>query len=197
MKANKKIYEAQNILSSSIDVKREILKDFYFGEFINEVVEWCIQSFRSEGRVFWCGNGGSAADAQHLASELSGKFYLDRPPLPSEALHVNTSFLTAVANDFGYDKVYARMIDAHGKQGDILICLSTSGSSENILNAILKAKEKGLKVVGLTGKSGGVMKDLCDLIYLVPSQDTPRIQECHLTIGHIICQLIEKEMFAP
>ncbi len=197
METNNKILAAQKILSSSIDVKREILNDFYFGEFIHEVVEWCMHSFRSEGRVFWCGNGGSAADAQHLASELSGKFYLDRAALPSEALHVNTSFLTAVANDFGYDKVYARMIDAHGRRGDILICLSTSGNSGNILNAISKAKEKGLKVIGMSGKSGGDMKELCDLIYLVPSNDTPRIQECHITMGHIICQLIEKEMFSP
>lgn len=196
MKTNIKKFEAKNILSSSIDVKKEMLNDIHFGKFINQVVELCIHAFKSDGRVFWCGNGGSAADAQHLAAELSGKFYLDRQPLPSEALHVNSSFLTAVANDFGYSMVFSRMIEAHGRKGDVLICLSTSGNSENILNAISKAVEKGLNVVGMSGKFGGDMKDLCDLIYLVPSQDTPRIQECHLTIGHIICQLIEKEMFA-
>lgn len=147
------------------------------------------------GSVLFCGNGGSAADAQHLAAEFSGRFYYDRPPLNSEALHVNTSYLTAVGNDYSFDEVYARIVRAKGKKGDVLVALSTSGNSENILRAILAAAEAGMTVIGMTGQSGGKMKDKCDTLINVPSADTPRIQEAHITIGHIICELVESDLF--
>ncbi len=143
----------------------------------------------------FCGNGGSAADAQHLAAEFSGRFYSDRDPLPSEALHCNTSYLTAVANDYGYEFVYSRIVKGTGAEGDVLIGLSTSGNSVNITNALQTAKEIGMITAGFTGETGGKMKDLCDYLVNVPSKDTPRIQESHIMIGHIICQLVEEELF--
>ena len=143
----------------------------------------------------FCGNGGSAADAQHIAAELSGRFYTDRDPLYAEALHVNTSFLTAVANDYSYDVVYSRMLKGCGRKGDVLFAISTSGNSKNIVNAIEEGKKQGMITVGMTGESGGKMHDLCDYILRVPSNDTPRIQESHILIGHIICQLIEEQLF--
>ncbi|KAF5028204.1 Phosphoheptose isomerase [anaerobic digester metagenome] len=154
-----------------------------------------INCYRHESKVLFCGNGGSAADAQHLAAELSGRFYYDRPPLNAEALHVNSSFLTAVGNDYSFDEVYARMINACGKAGDILVALSTSGNSPNIVKAAAAARKRGIFVVGMTGETGGKLKDLCDLLINVPSTDTPRIQESHITLGHIICELVETELF--
>jgi D-sedoheptulose 7-phosphate isomerase len=154
-----------------------------------------IATFRGGGKVLFCGNGGSAADAQHLAAELSGRFYTDRPPLFAEALHVNTSYVTAVANDFGYDEVFARMVEAAGRPGDVLAAFSTSGNSPNILKAVAKAKEQGMTVIGFTGATGGKMASLCDILLNVPSTDTPRIQESHILIGHIVCEMVEREMF--
>jgi D-sedoheptulose 7-phosphate isomerase len=145
--------------------------------------------------VWFCGNGGSAADAQHLAAEFSGRFYFDRPVLPSEALHCNTSYLTAVANDYGYDQVFARIISGVGAKGDILVGISTSGNSTNILRAFEVCREKGVTTFAFTGRTGGKMKDLADLLIAVPSTDTPRIQEAHITLGHIICELVEQEIF--
>ena len=145
--------------------------------------------------VFVCGNGGSAADAQHIAAELSGRFYTDRPPLYSEALHVNSSYMTAVANDYSYDVVYSRMVEACGRKGDVLVGITTSGNSKNILAAMEMAKKQGMVTIGMTGKSGGKMNDCCDIMLRVPSTDTPRIQESHILIGHIICQLIEETIF--
>ena len=142
-----------------------------------------------------CGNGGSAADAQHIAAELSGRFYYDRPPLNAEALHVNTSYLTAVANDYSYNLVYSRMIQAAAKKNDILIGISTSGNSENILNAFATAREIGVTTIALTGESGGKMGQSCDILINVPSRCTPRIQESHIMIGHIICEIIETTLF--
>jgi D-sedoheptulose 7-phosphate isomerase len=142
-----------------------------------------------------CGNGGSASDAQHIAAELSGRFYTDRPPLYAEALHVNSSYMTAVANDYGYEATYARMIEAAGRKGDVIIGISTSGNSPNVVKAMRKAKELEMLTIGFTGESGGKMKEICDIMICVPSDDTPRIQEAHILIGHIICQLIEEEMF--
>lgn len=147
------------------------------------------------GKALFCGNGGSAGDAQHLAAELSGRFYFDRPPLFAEALHVNGSFLTAVANDYGYDAAFARMVTAMGRAGDVLFALSTSGNSPNIIQAIKAAKKLGMVVIGLTGEGGGSMMGECDLLFRVPSTDTPRIQECHMLIGHIICELVEAYLF--
>ncbi|MCB0834046.1 MAG: SIS domain-containing protein, partial [Bacteroidetes bacterium] len=135
------------------------------------------------------------ADAQHIAAELSGRFYLDRKPLFAEALHVNSSFLTAVANDYGFEDVFARMVEAAGRKGDVLVGLSTSGNSENIIRAVEKANQLGMTTIGLTGEGGGKMKSICAHLIDVPSKDTPRIQECHILIGHIICELVEKSIF--
>lgn len=182
-------------IQQSIDVKKEILSDENIINLIEQVVNVCYESFRSGGKVLFCGNGGSAADAQHLAAELSGRFYFDREPLPAEALHVNTSFMTAVANDYSYDEVFSRMVKAQGKKGDVLFGISTSGNSENIVKAFNTAKESGITTVGLTGRSGGKMKTNADYLINVPSTDTPRIQESHILIGHIICELIESKIF--
>ncbi len=143
----------------------------------------------------FCGNGGSAADAQHLAAEFSGRFYLNRRALPAEALHCNTSYLTAVANDYSFDVVYARLINGIGNKGDVLVGMSTSGNSVNIINALEAAKENGMITVAFTGESGGKMKDTVDYLINVPSSNTPRIQESHILAGHIICELAESEFF--
>jgi len=181
-------------IKSSIAVKKSLLADKKLLRTIEEVAGIIIKAFNDDKKLLLCGNGGSAADAQHLAAELAGKFYLDRKPLFAEALHVNTSFLTAVANDYSFEEVYSRLIEAKGRRGDILIGISTSGNSKNVLKALNMAKRKGLLTVGLTGKSGGKMKELCDYIIKVPSSDTPRIQECHIMIGHIICEMVEKAL---
>jgi len=182
-------------ISASIAVKQAILADNTFQEKIGQAARACIQTFRDGGKVLFCGNGGSAADAQHIAAELSGRFYIDRPPLFAEALHVNSSYVTAVANDYGFEEVYARMVQAAGKRGDVLVAISTSGNSTNILKSIDAAKRQGMVVIGLTGNSGGKMRDLCDVLLNVPSSDTPRIQESHILIGHILCEIIEGEIF--
>jgi D-sedoheptulose 7-phosphate isomerase len=179
----------------SIETKKRILEDAHLLMVVEDVVNLCITAFRNGNKVLFCGNGGSAADAQHLAAEFSGRFYYDRPPLPSEALHVNTSYLTAVANDYSYDEVYSRILKGSGKKGDVLIALSTSGNSTNIIKALQTAKENGITTVGLTGAAGGKMKELCDRLLNIPSTDTPRIQESHIMIGHIICELVEATLF--
>jgi D-sedoheptulose 7-phosphate isomerase len=176
-------------------VKEQILQNDAMLEKINKIADLITNSLRNSGRVYFCGNGGSAADAQHLAAEFSGRFYKDRRALPAEALHCNTSYLTAVANDYSYDVVYARIVDGIGNNGDILIGLSTSGNSANIVKAFEVAKEKQITTIGFTGFSGGVMKGLSDFLINVPSTDTPRIQESHIMVGHIICQLVEERYF--
>lgn len=180
---------------SSIGVKQRILSDANLVEVIREVSETCVEAFCQGNKVLFCGNGGSAADAQHLAAEFSGRYYYDRNPLPSEALHVNSSYLTAVANDYSYEEVYSRMLRAVGKEGDVLIALSTSGNSPNILKALVAAHEIGIITVGFTGETGGKMRNLCDFLINVPSADTPRIQESHIMIGHIICEYVESTIF--
>ena len=182
-------------ISESVSVKEKILNDDTIIKTIENIVNTCVSTYKNDGKVLFCGNGGSAADAQHLAAELSGRFYYDRPPLNSEALHVNTSYLTAVGNDYGYDMVFSRMLKGIGRKGDVLIGLSTSGNSKNVIKALEQAKESGITTVALTGESGGKMADIADLVIKVPSNDTPRIQEAHILIGHIICQLIESELF--
>tara|TARA_B100001540_G_C15641165_1_gene566641 strand:+ start:151 stop:726 length:576 start_codon:yes stop_codon:yes gene_type:complete len=172
-----------------------ILNNQNIQENIKKIIDLSILAFKADKKILFCGNGGSAADAQHLAAELSGRFNIERPPLYAEALHVNSSYITAVANDFGYNKTYSRMLEACGREGDILIALSTSGNSSNVVEAIKKAKQIGLTTIGLTGKIGGNMNDICDIIIKVPSSETAKIQEAHILIGHIICQLIEEEMF--
>lgn len=185
----------QDIIRASIETKQQILQDELLLMTIQEVVDLVTTAFKNGHRVYFCGNGGSAADAQHLAAEFSGRFYTDRKALPAEALHCNTSYLTAVANDYGYDVVYSRMIDGIGEKGDVLIGLSTSGNSGNIIKAFEMAKIKGITTVAFTGASGGKMKAISDHLINVPSSDTPRIQESHITIGHIICQLVEEKYF--
>jgi D-sedoheptulose 7-phosphate isomerase len=185
----------RTILQESINVKSKLLEDAVLMQTIEQVVEAIIEAFNAGNKVLFCGNGGSAADAQHLAAEFSGRFYTDRKPLPSEALHCNTSYLTAVANDYGYEFVYSRIVKGTGKPGDVIVGLSTSGNSANITLALQTAREIGMKTVGLTGEGGGKMKDWCDFLIAVPSKDTPRIQESHITIGHIICQLVEERLF--
>ena len=185
----------ENIIQDSINVKQLILKDKDLVKRINKAASLCVESLKNGGKIHFCGNGGSASDAQHLAAELSGRFYYDRPPLNAEALHVNTSYLTAVANDYSFEMVYARMLQASAKKGDILVGISTSGNSANILKTIEVAKEMGVKTIGMTGEKGGKMANCCDILINVPSQCTPRIQEAHIMIGHIICEIIESIMF--
>jgi len=187
--------EIRSIIQASIDVKQGILSDAELTGKIEEVTTLIAAAFANGNKVLFCGNGGSAADAQHLAAEFSGRFYTDRDPLPSEALHCNSSYMTAVANDYGYDVVYSRIVKGTGKPGDVLVGLSTSGNSVNIINALEQAKKIGMICVGLTGESGGKMKTICDHLINVPITDTPRIQESHIMIGHIICQLVEQELF--
>ncbi|NUO03000.1 MAG: D-sedoheptulose 7-phosphate isomerase [Saprospiraceae bacterium] len=182
-------------ISDSIQTKEKLLNDAKMLETVEQVASVCIDAYQQGRKLLFCGNGGSAADAQHLAAELSGRFYYDRPPLFAEALHVNTSFVTAVANDYSYEAVYARMVRAAGRPGDVLFAISTSGNSPNILKAIEAAKECGMIVVGLTGASGGQMRERCDYLLNMPSSDTPRIQECHMLVGHTICELIEGALF--
>lgn len=182
-------------IDASIATKQQILANEKLLNTINEVAQVMIKALREGKRVLWCGNGGSAADAQHLAAELSGRFYYDRPPLNSEALHCNTSYLTAVANDYGYDLIYSRMIDGACKPGDVLVGISTSGNSKNICNAFRKAKDLGVVTVAMTGESGGEMKKMSDYLLNIPSADTPRIQESHIMVGHIICEIVEAQMF--
>ncbi len=182
-------------IAAHLDTLTRIGQDDALKAVIGRAVDEITDCFRKGGRVYFCGNGGSAADAQHLAAEFSGRFYFDRPVLPADALHGNTSYLTAVANDYGYEQVFARLISGLGQPGDILVGLSTSGNSANILRAFEVCREKGVRTIGLTGADGGRMKELSDLLVNVPSTDTPRIQEAHITIGHIICELVEQAIF--
>jgi D-sedoheptulose 7-phosphate isomerase len=183
------------IIRNSIGVKEKILVDPELISGIAEIAETCAEALCSGHKIMFCGNGGSAADAQHLAAELSGRFYLDRKPLAAEALTVNTSYLTAVSNDYSFDEVYARLVEGSGNEGDVLIGLSTSGNSENVIRAFQGAQRKSIITVGLTGESGGKLALLSDFIIRVPSADTPRIQEAHILIGHIICEMIEGNLF--
>ena len=182
-------------ISNSVENYQRVLNDEILQENIENIVVKSVEAFRNDKKILFCGNGGSASDAQHIAAELSGRFYTDRPPLYAEALHVNSSYMTAVANDYGYDETYARMLEACGRKGDVLVGISTSGNSPNVVKALEKANEIGLITIGFTGSIGGKMNDICDIMIKVPSDDTPRIQEVHILVGHIICQLIEEEMF--
>jgi D-sedoheptulose 7-phosphate isomerase len=185
----------RNIIKESIGVKELILSDENLISNIEKASQIITDCYRNGGKVLFCGNGGSAADAQHLAAELSGRFYYDRPALEAEALHVNTSYLTAVGNDYSFDLIYSRILSASGKVGDVLVGISTSGNSKNVLEAQKVAKQKGMKIISLTGESGGEMKNTADCLINVPSKLTPRIQESHIMIGHIICQIVEENLF--
>jgi D-sedoheptulose 7-phosphate isomerase len=181
-------------IKESLEIKRASLEDENFISSVEDIAAACILSLKNEGKILLCGNGGSAADAQHIAAELSGRFLIDRKPLYAEALHVNTSYLTATANDESFDVVYARLVQAMGREGDILIGLSTSGSSVNVLNALKQAKMQGMICIGFTGAVEGPMNALCDLHIKVPSINTARIQEMHILAGHIICEIVEMEL---
>lgn len=186
----------KTIIRSSIAAKEKLLKDENLISTVEQIVKEWVKALKADKKILFCGNGGSAADAQHLAAELSGRFYKDREPLFAEALHVNTSYLTAVANDYSYDEVYSRLVRAKGRKGDILVGLSTSGNSPNILKAIEQANAAGMITVGLTGGEGGKLKDICKYHLTVPSDDTPRIQESHIMLGHILCELTEEQLFS-
>ena len=185
----------KDIITSSIAVKETILQDDSMMNRLHEVASGMVAALNNGGRIYFCGNGGSAADAQHLAAEFSGRFYTDRHALPAEALHCNTSYLTAVANDYSYDVVYSRLIEGIANEGDFVVGLSTSGNSANIVKAFETARQKKVITVGFTGQAGGKMKDLSDFLFNVPSSDTPRIQESHIMLGHIICQIVEELYF--
>ena len=185
----------KGIITASIDTKQQILQNEDLLAVIESIVEEMVTAFQDGKHVYFCGNGGSAADAQHLAAELSGRFYSDRKALPAEALHCNTSYLTAVANDYSFDVIYSRLVDGICRPGDVLIGFSTSGNSANIVKAFETARQIGVITVGFTGITGGVLKEWSDYMVNVPSADTPRIQESHIMIGHIICQLTEERLF--
>ena len=185
----------KDIIAASITVKQQILQDEAMIKTVADCVTAIVTAFKNGNKVLFCGNGGSAADAQHLAAEFSGRFYLDRDALPAEALHCNTSYMTAVANDYSYDVIYSRLVKGIGIKGDILIGLSTSGNSKNIVAAFEVAKEKEMITIGFTGETGGILKSLSDYLLNVPSTDTPRIQESHIMLGHIICELVEAQYF--
>jgi D-sedoheptulose 7-phosphate isomerase len=190
------IDKIRDCIKSSIAVKSKILDDSGLIERVQAVSLLIVKALKAGNRIYFCGNGGSAADAQHLAAEFSGRFYTDRRALPAEALHCNTSYLTAVANDYSFEVVYARLIEGIAVPGDILVGLSTSGNSSNIVKAFEAARNKEVITIAFTGETGGKLKAISDYLFNVPSSDTPRIQESHILIGHIICQLVEEQYFS-
>jgi D-sedoheptulose 7-phosphate isomerase len=183
------------LIAASIAVKTTLLSDEGLLDTLEKIVNVIVAAYKADKRLFFCGNGGSAADAQHLAAEFTGRFYKDRLSLPAEALHCNTSYLTAVGNDYGFDDIYARMIKGTARTGDVLIGFSTSGNSPNIVKAFEAAKEKGVVTIAYTGSSGGILKNYSDYLLNVPSSDTPRIQECHILLGHLMCEFVEERFF--
>jgi D-sedoheptulose 7-phosphate isomerase len=187
MKIIESILEHKNIIDQLLN--QEITLE------VERIIDCVTNSLANGNKVYLCGNGGSAADAQHLAAEFTGRFFLERKALPAEALHCNSSYVTAVGNDYGYEYVYSRILDGIGKSGDILIGLSTSGNSINILKAFEVARKNGIKTILFSGETGGILKEISDFSILVPSKSTPRIQECHILIGHIICEIVEKNIF--
>ena len=185
-----------NLINESVRTFTNISKDQHQVVLIENITNTILNAFKSDNKLLLCGNGGSAADAQHIAAELSGRFEIDRKPLNAEALHVNSSFVTAVANDYGYEEIYSRMVESIGKNGDILLALSTSGNSKNIIRAIEKANSLGLITIGFSGNDGGAMQNLCKYNLIIPSDNTARIQEAHILVGHIICKMIEQKLFS-
>ncbi|MCE2843645.1 MAG: hypothetical protein RLZZ328_582 [Bacteroidota bacterium] len=185
----------KQLIQSSIEVKQQLLQDEVLMQQIATVVDVVTDTFKNGNAVYFAGNGGSAADAQHLAAEFSGRFYKDRKALPSDALHCNSSYLTAVANDYSYDVIYSRLLEGLAKKGDVLVGISTSGNSANIVKAFEMAASMGVITVGFTGANGGKMKNMANYLINVPSNTTPRIQESHILVGHIICELVEENIF--
>ena len=182
-------------ISRSIEVKEALQKDGHFQEQVMQVALQMVKSLEAGGKVFWFGNGGSAADAQHLAAEFTGRFLKERKPLPSMALSVNSSSLTAIGNDYGFELVFARQLEALGKEGDVAVGITTSGNSPNVIKAVEVANAKSIYSVALTGKSGGALKNIAKCAIRIPSEETPRIQECHVLTGHLICEIVEEVMF--
>ncbi len=187
-------HEIKSLIQQSIEVKQNLLENIYAIEWIEEIAILLTKSINDGNRIYLCGNGGSAADAQHIAAELSWRFLKDRKALPAEAIHTNSSFLTAVANDLGYDQVFARYIEAMGKPKDVLIALSTSGNSLNVIEAVKKAKSIGMTTIGITGINKSQLDQHCHHLLHIPSTSTPRIQEVTILVGHILCQLIEEHI---
>jgi len=186
----------KNQVKKSYETKQAIYKDETLLDNIVEVAQKCVTLYRCDKKTILAGNGGSAADAQHIAAELVGRYGFDRPSIPSLALTTDTSNLTAIGNDYGYDKVFSRQIEGMGQEGDLFFGISTSGNSQNLIEAFKSAKEKNIFTVALVGKDGGKMAQIADIALIVPSNSTPRIQESHILIGHIICDIIEKELFS-
>lgn len=182
-------------IEESIKVKKLVLEDEKLLRSVKESVNLCCEALRRGNKIIFAGNGGSAADAQHLAGELVNRFGFERPGLPAIAITTDTSVLTSISNDYGFERLFARQIEALGNKGDVLFSLSTSGNSPNIIEGINEAVKKGMINIGFTGRSGGKMKSLCDLCLNIPSDETPRIQEAHILIGHIICSEIENTIF--
>jgi D-sedoheptulose 7-phosphate isomerase len=183
------------ILNDSFNNIQKVINDKGLVTEIEIVTTKIIQAFKDGNKLLLCGNGGSASDAQHIAAELSGRFIKERKPLYAEALHVNSSYMTAVSNDYGFESTYSRMLEAIGKKGDVLIALSTSGNSENVINAVKMANSLGMLSVGMSGAMGGKIKDLCQHNIIIPSSNTARVQEAHILVGHIFCQIIEEQLF--
>jgi D-sedoheptulose 7-phosphate isomerase len=184
-----------DILNDSFNNLQKVISDKGLILEIETITTKIIKAFKDGNKLLLCGNGGSASDAQHIAAELSGRFIKERKPLYAEALHVNSSYMTAVSNDYGFEYTYSRMLEAIGKKGDVLIALSTSGNSENVVNAIKMANSLEMLSVGMSGASGGKIKELCQHNIIIPSSNTARIQEAHIIVGHIFCQIIEEKLF--
>ena len=187
--------QISDILNDSFNNIQKVINDKGLVTEIEIVTTKIIQAFKDGNKLLLCGNGGSASDAQHIAAELSGRFIKERKPLYAEALHVNSSYMTAVSNDYGFESTYSRMLEAIGKKGDVLIALSTSGNSENVINAVKMANSLGMLSVGMSGAMGGKIKDLCQHNIIIPSSNTARVQEAHILVGHIFCQIIEEQLF--
>jgi D-sedoheptulose 7-phosphate isomerase len=182
-------------VQGSILVKQALLSDAVFHEAVVQAAMQIVKALRAGGKVLFCGNGGSAADAQHLAAEFTGRYLKERRALPALALHGNSSAVTAIGNDYGFDLVFARQMEALGNKGDVAVGISTSGNSRNVLRALEVAKSKEIYTVALTGSSGGSMKKVADCALCIPSEETPRVQECHILTGHIICEIVEEMLF--
>lgn len=187
----------KNEISASRDTKTRLLEDELFLEKLLKVSQDCVNVYKNKKKTILAGNGGSAADAQHIAAELVGRYGFDRPSIPSLALTTDTSNLTAIGNDYGYDAVFSRQLEGMGQEGDLFIGISSSGNSMNVINAFKSAKKMGIQTVALVGRDGGEMAQIADISLIVPSDVTARIQECHILVGHIICDIIEKELFGP
>jgi len=184
-----------DILNDSFNNLQKVISDKGLILEIETITTKIIKAFKDGNKLLLCGNGGSASDAQHIAAELSGRFIKERKPLYAEALHVNSSYMTAVSNDYGFESTYSRMLEAIGEKGDVLIALSTSGNSENVVNAVKMANSLDMLSVGMSGATGGKIKELCQHNIIIPSSNTARIQEAHIIVGHIFCQIIEEKLF--